>query len=413
MKYFKQSNFFILLFAMILLVPSLGGFVVQPDVSVENRGLTPFPELSSISALKDLEPYLTDRIAFRAQMIQASSYIDYFLFKKSLIPNVVIGKNGQLFYNEKNELIDTNEYLLGNSQVSEEQLDAIVQVQKEIQQQMDDRGIQYLIVVAPTKQAIYPEDLPEYYKDVEGYSTPKEQILDRLRSETSISILDLTDALLEEKALHPVYLKTDSHWNYFGSFRGYEEIVSFLKNTYPEIPLLPRDMFTYSTAPEYDQNLSKMLSLGNILADDYAVRFMPEIPLADQITDIAGSRQYPDPNYASPEFKMIITEQKSKENLPSALMYRDSFAGLDGWTIGNLNRYLATAFSTFVSYTQYQIDFNYIDTEKPDIVILEVYEDNIFRLGINYLNPGEVTADKALYGFNTELNGEYYIPDAQ
>ena len=108
---------------------------------------------------------------------------------------------------------------------------------------------------------------------------------------------------------------------------------------------------------------------------------------------------------------MINTKRTDRPDLPKALMYRDSFAGLDGWTIGNLNRYLATNFSEFVSYAQYQVDFNYIDTEGPSIVIYEVYEDNIMRLGINCLYPTEVTADKALYRFNTPWNGEYYVAE--
>lgn len=406
----KIRNYFLIIgFCIILLVPSVGGLFVKPDVSVENRGLTPFPEWSEVKMLNAYESYLTDRIAFRAPMIQLSSFADYSLFRQSLVPNVLIGKNGQLFYNEKNELIDTNEYLQGKSKVPEDWLDAIVDAQNDIQAAMDERGIHYMIVIAPTKQAVYSEDLPEFYQNAEGYDTPKNQIVERLRRDTNIEILDLTDALIDEKSIHPVYLKTDSHWNYYGSFRGYEEIIGQLQKTFPDLPLLSRDMFTYSEEPEYHQNLSNMLSLGNILADENAVRFTPEIPMSDVVVDIG--RDYPDPNYASPEFHMIATQRVDAPELPKAVMYRDSFAGLDGWTIGNLNRYLATAFSEFISYTHYQLDFNYIDTEQPDTVIYEIYEDNIIRLGINCLYPREVTTDKPLYRFNTPLNGDYYVEE--
>ena len=407
MSQFLKKYLLIILFCAVLLVPSLGGLFIEPDVSAENRALTSAPQWKGLGTLSEYEMYLTDRIAFRSELIQASALIDYFVFQKSIAPNVLIGDNGQLFYNEKNELIDTNEYLLGNTVVAEECLDGIVSVQNEIQAAMDERGIQYLVVIAPTKQAVYPEDLPAYYRGNKENDTVKNQILERLKQETDVEILDLTDAMLDEKQQHPVYLKTDSHWNYFGSFRGYEEIIKSLQTSYPNLPLLSRDMFQYSMTPEYGQNLAKMISLGDMLADENAVRFNPEIPMVDAIVEVP--RNYPDPNYGSPEFRMIVTEQPDRMDLPSAILYRDSFAGLDGWTIGNLNRYLPTAFSSFASYAQYQIDFNYIDVEKPDIVIWEVYEDNIYRLGINCLHPGQVSADRPLYNWNTTLNGEYYI----
>ena len=82
-------------------------------------------------------------------------------------------KTVSCFTMKKNELIDTNEYLQGKSKVPEDWLDAIVDAQNDIQAAMDERGIHYMIVIAPTKQAVYSEDLPEFYQNAEGYEDRK------------------------------------------------------------------------------------------------------------------------------------------------------------------------------------------------------------------------------------------------
>lgn len=96
-----KNNFLIICFCVIILLPSAGGLFIVPDVSAENRGLTPFPEWSEVKALNAYEGYFTDRIAFRKQMIELSSFADYFLFNHSLVPHVIIGKHGQLFLMRK------------------------------------------------------------------------------------------------------------------------------------------------------------------------------------------------------------------------------------------------------------------------------------------------------------------------
>lgn len=392
---------FIIIFLIIITFPSMGVVLFTPDVSIENRAVTAWPEKLEEESIQQYEGFFIDRIAFRKDIIKASAFIDYFIFKKSISENVMIGRNDQLYYVGG----DIKKDMTREVTITSDMLDAIVQVQNEIQQEMDSRGIKYIIVIPPDKHNVYTEDVPDYYKRYwDTKPSIKEQVLKELKEKSNVEILDLTQALVNENKLRPTYLSTDSHWNYNGSFVGYQEIVKKIREWFPDIPMYERDDFNIQKRNVNNQNLSKMLSLGDILYDQSSVSYTPEQP-GDMIEIVPN---YPDPNWGSPEFKMIVTEQREKMGLPKAVMYRDSFAGLDGWSIGNLNRFLNTSFDRFASYTTHQVDFNYIDTEQADVVIFELLESNIIRLGINYLNNGEASSDKPLYRFNTPLNGDWY-----
>lgn len=310
----------------------------------------------------------------------------------------MIGDNQQLYYVGSEIKEDMKRELV----ITQEELDAIVDVQNE----MNERGITYLIVISPDMHNVYIDEVPSYYKTKwDEKSSAKEQILEALKEKSNVNVLDLTDALIAENKVRETYLSTDSHWNYNGSFVGYQEIIKSLQKMHPDLPMYNRDDFVITDKIVNKQNLANMLSLGVILYDKGAVSFSPEMP--GDMVDVTPN--YPDPNWYSPAFEMIVTENSQEDDLPVAILYRDSFAGLDDWTIGNLNRFLNTSFSRFASYSTHQIDFNYIDTEKADVVIFELLESNIKRLGTNYLDNLEVQSDKPLYRFNTPLNGEWYV----
>lgn len=65
--------------------PAFGIIFVEPDVSVENRSLTSWPNRGAGLQTKQYENYFVDRIAFRKELIQMSSWIDFLFLKNQLL----------------------------------------------------------------------------------------------------------------------------------------------------------------------------------------------------------------------------------------------------------------------------------------------------------------------------------------
>jgi hypothetical protein len=93
----------------------------------------------------------------------------------------------------------------------------------------------YLFVVAPNKNTIYPEFLPDYIRAYRGRSR-LQQLREYLRTTGSpVDILDLHAALLADKPKGDLYFRQDTHWNGRGYFTAYEAMCRVLSRWFPEI----------------------------------------------------------------------------------------------------------------------------------------------------------------------------------
>jgi hypothetical protein len=167
-----------------------------------------------------LEKVVSDRLPLRGQLLGLKTRIALF-FGKGLNPEVVVvGKNGWLFFgNAVGRGIDQYRGIL---RMDEDQLNAFRDYFQGIRAELEKRGIPFLLVVAPEKHSIYPENLPLYLSK-KGIS-PADQILE---PRSGFDILDLRSFLLEAKSRSklPLYYKTDSHWNEFGAYLAYRKIM--------------------------------------------------------------------------------------------------------------------------------------------------------------------------------------------
>ena len=58
--------------------------------------------------------------------------------------------------------------------------------------------------------------------------------MEYMKAHSTVELLDLRDALTRAKARHPVYYSTDSHWNDYGAYTGYVEIMRRISKYYPD-----------------------------------------------------------------------------------------------------------------------------------------------------------------------------------
>lgn len=256
-------------FGMILSAPLADSiFGLSPDASLgENRKLTGFPEppsdLKSISAWpKNFEAYYNDNFGFRSQLVRGNNYFQVFLLGSFPARHVTVGRSGWLY-------LPFDGFTDDYGRVAEFDKSIVEYWNTELARRKrlcDSLGIQYVVLIAPNKQSIYPEFLPE--RQLKSWDPT---IFDRFLKvlPTDISVVDLRDVLRRAKASELVYMKTDSHWNDRGAFIAVNECIRHLQEWQPSLKLLDRKKYQEVVATDCEGgDLARLLAFQDRLRED-------------------------------------------------------------------------------------------------------------------------------------------------
>lgn len=219
----------------------------MPVLTVENYEA--FPE--------EFEAYYNDHVPFRNQLIRFNNSLDYFLFKQSSSDQVAVGKEGWLFYCSD---MDGNplEQSLGYWHFTDDQLRIIADNLMSAKRTLENLGIEFVLFIAPNKETIYSEELPDYYPMRDSY-TSTDQLVQYLKENTDIRVVYPKPELLEAKQEHPdiiFYHKWDSHWNYAGGYIGAQSLARELGVEMP-----PIEDVTLMPTESGDKDLADMLNV--------------------------------------------------------------------------------------------------------------------------------------------------------
>ncbi len=292
-----------------------------------------------------------------------SVYINlrFTLLKESPIPDrMLVGKDDFLFFCNKkdgNSIVDYQGYI----QLSEDELESIYVFLNSFYEWLKQRNIVFYFIVAPDKQTIYYDKLPDKIKKV-GKSSA-DQIIDYL-IKRGMPVIDLRYPLLEAKALYnfDLYLKTDTHWNSLGSYVAYRSIIDALIKDYQCISPLIIDTHTITNKP---------LTVNNGIGDMYKFMKFKRDPFfydADLKCDIAFTTEYP--AGTKPYAKVTVT--KNGKNNGKAVVYMDSFFC---WLTPYFSNNFGYAYYVWeYLYKTKKIEKDKIEEIKPDIVIIETVE---------------------------------------
>ncbi|ABK16823.1 alginate O-acetyltransferase AlgX-related protein [Syntrophobacter fumaroxidans] len=245
----------------------------------ENRELAKEPELKAeLSALrrfpKDCESFIGDHLGFRCSLIRLNNILRVNLLGVSPVPSVVMGRDSWLFYRSEvfPDGFTFNDHC-GLIPLSETELDALRERIEWNHELFSRNGIFYIVVIVPNKNTIYGEFLPESIVR-NGNPTRLEQFSEYMRNHSRVKVMDLRRALLNAKKLHPIYYKTDSHWNDFGAYTGYREIIEELSRVFPgvrPISIENEKVSVRRTSPGGD--LAQMLLMDDLIDEDLSTAF--------------------------------------------------------------------------------------------------------------------------------------------
>ena len=249
----------------------IAGLFLSLDASFvleENRTLSSFPELSwhgaQLAALPaKLDLYFNDNFGFRKRLIYWLNLTKVRALAVSPSPKVVLGRSGWLFYGDSDI-----PYFRAVNPLSTAQLKNWQERLEERQAWLAQRGIPYLIVFAPLKSTVYPEFMPQSYNRIATVSR-LDQLLAHLKAHSDLTVVDLRQAILDEKLGHQVYYRTDTHWNNRGAYVGYQQIIKSLNRSFPELEAIPPSAFEEADYSEPGRDLALILGMQPYFFDRY------------------------------------------------------------------------------------------------------------------------------------------------
>jgi hypothetical protein len=335
------------------LLPVEGAFALT-----ENRRPAPLPTIqlggpgwgySMVSFPRRFERYWNDSFAFRWYLIRAHSIVKLAM-GVSPSPKALVGRDGYLFYAAEQSV----DYFRGVKPFTPEEVKRWREDLEARREWLAERGIRYLVVVAPNKETIYPEYMPEALKPVRTESRLDQLLADLQLHHSQVQVVDLREPLKKAKRSERVYHKTDTHWNDAGALVASSEILSRVKLWFPEIDPAPAPgSLVARSAPGGD--LARILALEDRFPEEH-IDWVPSVSVRARQSQVSDSR--------SGDITAMECDGCSG---PRVVMNQDSFNT-------NLAPLLAEHFSRIVLVDGSRLDRPLIEREKPELVIQEFVE---------------------------------------
>lgn len=370
-SYFKKGEIsprrvvFALIFMVMICVPNIALVLgIGSETSTENRG-SPIIEGEGSGAvermIKTFEARYNDNFGFRNLLIKMNALIDTKIFKKSPTEKVVIGKEDWLFY-KKDDTKDLSEDYRGNMRFTDEELKKIKENLERKRDWLEEQKIPFVLMITPNKSSIYGEYYDESYKKVSN-QTRLDQLLDYLNKNSDIEIVDIRKTLIDKKSEQRLYHKTDTHWNQYGAYYGYRDLMNTMHKYIPELSPLSLDDF--NLVKEFrkpgEGDLANMIGLPERYGEEHILL---------QPKEERKSKPVENDHYDLIRGDILKNPDKNK---PKLLMYRDSFAV-------SLVPYIAEHFSESVYEWSYNFNGILIEQIQPDIVVQQIVEGKLEKL---------------------------------
>jgi len=214
----------IVLFLALIIAPTLLYPILRPqinDINIENRVLDRKPVLSFSILLQyptAFDHYFDDNLPFKYQFLSLNSHINYCLFYIVSSNQIVMGKDGWLFYGNVNDSNPVATYK-GIDYFTEEELLAIAQNLIQTRDCLREKGIEFALFIAPDKEIAYATFMPDQIKWVNAI-TRVDILVDYLHEHTDINVVHPKQEIRKAKKNAPPYYMLDTHWNNFGAFIG-------------------------------------------------------------------------------------------------------------------------------------------------------------------------------------------------
>ena len=320
----------------------------------EQRKLAQLPKRGA-DWTRSFERYYDDRLGFRNDLVRAWAWLHIEGLGVSPSDSLLVGKQGWFFFGDEAAVAQYR----GTARFERAELLSWGRVLAERQRWLKERGIPYLLVLVPNKHRLYGQYMPDSLPKVSERSQ-LDDLVDYLRAESDVWLLDLRGTLEDAARQNRVYHKTDTHWNDVGAYAAYRAILQKLAQKLPvfedQAPVAVRSF--ERTTPGL--GLPRIVGLSNA----YPERSF-DLAVAEPRGGVPPKRRARWEDRVRRQLPFALGT--GDERLPTAVIFRDSFANA-------LVPYLSESFSRIVYVWEFDLIPQLVEAERPDVVIQEIAE---------------------------------------
>ncbi len=332
-------------------------YIAKPQFTISQRDSFPHA----------YEKYYNENVGITTQAIAFNAYFKTAILEVS--PNqskVVVGKNNWLFMAGK----PLNDYR-GINLLSLEEINKIRDILHNRAVRLKEKGIQFYFALVPNKHRVYSEYLPNNVAKREGL-TVYYQVLEALKEDTLIHLIDLRVPIETAKAEHVLYYKKDNHWNDIGAYVGYKSIIEHINKDFPKVTPVALNAYDLDTTVSLVGGEALQIGMDKFIKEK-RVMLRPKNAMRSHPGEL---QNYPAPATFPYPDDFEIVKNIDDELLPTAVIIRDSFTD---FMLQFFSENFKKTIFIFDNW-EYKENKNIIDKEKPNIVVLEVIEQNISRI---------------------------------
>ncbi|WP_243439282.1 alginate O-acetyltransferase AlgX-related protein [Fundidesulfovibrio soli] len=355
-----------------ILVPVTANILkINPEVPLQESDTNPMPSFSmdfpTVGQViyKLRRNWLDRNFGLRRVLVRWEQLLDVRVLKASMPWDPVLAGNDDWLYlaQENPQLNVVNDWRV-TVPLTPGQLDIWVNIFRTRRDWLAEKGIRYMVVVAPNKVSIYPDYIPKRFTKARPFNK-MDQMVQALTS-AGIDVVDLRPALREARANGTAFYRTDSHWTPFGAFFAYQEIASRLQKYFPNLKPAPLSDYAVGERPGLKGGLAGMIAMSDI----YTENVVTMEPLSPRKARETTGREA-----GLNEFQPLSIYENEDASLPRTVVLRDSF-------VHEVIPFLAEHFSRMVFVWPFPTDAVHVRgfkpqiilDEKPDIVIDEFVE---------------------------------------
>lgn len=393
----KKTGFcvYIVLVMGMCLLPLLTMGIRPTAQTTENKTMAEWPALwqkggFNWEVLEEAGAYFEDHFAFRQEFVSANAKLRGQIFRTSAEDSVILGENQWLYYEAT-----LDDYQHKNS-VSERVLFNIAHNLCLMQEYTENLGKTFLFTIAPNKNSLYGENMPERFQKKVNDESDAERLAPWLETE-GVHYVDLFALFQGQEEV--LYYERDSHWNRNGAVLVYNALMDACQKEHEDYAGIERESTT-----DYYGDLNLML---------YSIGAVPE----EEIVLKKDFTYHYNRQDAGVEDLFVQTFCESgSQNL---LMYRDSFGN-------SLLPFMAEAFQNAAFSKVVPYPMTDLVTTAPDVVVVEKVERHLPALsqvppvmsGPERRLEGEIMTALDKASFQLETEGSYLkmtgvIPDAE
>lgn len=301
------------------------------------------------------EAYYNDHLPFRDVLIKMYNSMMVHVFHTSSSDDVILGKDGWAFYGSRTDGTSRQCYD-GSMLFTDEELEDIAANLMDAKERLSAQGIEFVVFVAPSKERVYSEYMPDYM----GEPAPNgmmNQVISYLRGHTDVRVISPLKEMLAYKQEHPqqfLFYQTDTHWNDLGAYVGTSVL---LKEFGIETPSL--EQLETVVLPKARYDLTNILNVSHM--DDHGALTVVYDEPVQKLKTLAYEHN------GKVEYEMQDVPKKR------FFMLKDSFGS-------GMVPYLKYHFSHSLMLHNTDYDPEQMWAYDPDIFVLEVTERYIRRL---------------------------------